>query len=394
MKSSFKVGRITVALGLVAFGLGLLLDNLGVYLGAIGHVSRLWPLLLIGFGIEYLVQTIMGQRSGEERKIRWDVGGAFLLIFIVLLSTGITAFRTYVIPQGGRLGINIGPSETRNQVQTVQLGNAKELIADVKVGSVSLRPNVNNPGEVRVDATYTAQGFLVDRDQVRRELDQIQLEITEGETIRISANLPSQLHNVSVNYVIYAPDGLKVRAQSGAGRIDVSGYKGDMVLSSNVGRVEVIAGSGTLNVNSGSGYIGVSDFQGPVDARTNVGGINLRNVVGTLQLESRTGSIDVDNYHGGNLIAETGTGRINVNTDAILEGNVSLKTQTGSIGFTAPKESSVRVTAQTRTGSLTAPEFVNVTRTGPASSASGTSGDGKYTVSLEANTGAVNYQTR
>lgn len=393
MKSTFKVGRITVALGLVAFGAGLLLDNLGVYTGAISYVAKLWPLLLIGYGIEYLIQTILNQRSGEDRKIRWDVGGAFLLVFIILISTGITAFRTYVVPEGGHLGINLGPAESRTEEKSVSLGSARELVADVRVGSVSLRPNVNS-GEVKVEATYTTQGFLVDREEIRRQLDQIKLSITEGETIRISADAPRSMNNLSVNYVIYAPDNLKVRVENGTGRIDVTGYKGDMVLSSNVGRIEVSAGAGTLNANSGSGYIGVRNFQGPVDARTNVGSLHLSNINGALQLESRTGSIDVNNYHGGGLIAETGTGRIGVRTDAILEGNVSLKTQTGSIDFTIPKESSVRATAQTRTGGLTVPAFMNVSRSGPASSASGTSGDGRYTITLEANTGGIHFNAQ
>lgn len=391
--NSFKVGRVTVAAGLVAFGVGMLLDNLGLYTGAISLVAKLWPLLLIGYGIEYMVHTIINQRSGEDRKIRWDVGGGILLIVIVLLSVGITTFRTYVLPEGGNLGLNIGPSETRAESKAVALGNAKELVADVKVGSVSLQPNVNS-NEVKVEATYTTHGLVVDRDALRQMLEEMELQITEGDTIRISTDVPNRLNNVSIAYVIYAPEGLKVRAQTGTGRIDVTGYKGDLTLSSNVGRIEVNAGAGTLSASSGSGYIGVSDFEGPVEAKTNVGGVNVRNTVGALQLESRTGSVDVNEYHGGSLVAETGTGRISVSTNVVLEGNVSLKTQTGSINLIIPKESSVRATAQTRTGSLTAPGFMSVSRSGPASSASGTSGDGQHTVTLEASTGGIHFETK
>ncbi|MDF2627544.1 MAG: hypothetical protein K0R39_1375 [Symbiobacteriaceae bacterium] len=391
--NGFKVGRVTVAVGLVAFGVGMLLDNLGFYEGAIGLVAKLWPLLLIGYGIEYLVHTILGQRSGEERKIRWDVGGGILLILIVLLSVGITAFRTYVLPEGGNIGLNIGPSESRAETKQVALGNAKEIVADVRVGSVSLRPNVNS-NEVKVEATFTTIGILVDRDAIRNMLDEMKLQISEGDTIRITTDVPNRLHNVQIAYVIYAPEGLKVRAQTGTGRIDVTGYKGDLQLTSNVGRIDVEAGAGTLTASSGSGYVGVQNFEGPVEAKTNVGSVVVNNTMGSLQLESRTGSIEVREYHGGSLVAETGTGRINVDTNVVLEGNVSLKTQTGSISLTVPKESGLRATAQTRTGSLTAPDFMNVSRSGPASSASGTTGDGKHTVTLEASTGGIHFVTR
>lgn len=391
--NSFKVGRVTVAVGLVAFGVGMLLDNLGLYAGAIAMVAKLWPLLLIGYGLEYMVHTIINHRSGEDRRIRWDVGGGILLIIIVLLSVGITTFRTYVLPEGSNIGLNIGPSQSRAETKQVALGNAKELVADVKVGSVWLRPNVNSD-EVKVEATYSTNGLLVDRDAIRQMLDEMKLQITEGDTIRISTDVPTRLNNVSISYVIYAPEGLKVRAQTGTGRIDATGYKGDLQLSSNVGRIEVSAGKGTLTASSGSGYVGVSDFEGPVEAKTNVGSVNVRNTVGALQLESRTGSIDVHEYHGGNLVAETGTGRITVDTNVVLEGNVSLKTQTGSINLTIPKESGVRATAQTRTGSATVPDFMNVSRSGTASSASGSSGDGQHTVTLEASTGGIHFATR
>ncbi|HYF76934.1 MAG TPA: DUF4097 family beta strand repeat-containing protein [Symbiobacteriaceae bacterium] len=391
--NSLKVGRVTVAVGLVAFGVGMLLDNLNLYEGAIAMMAKLWPLLLIGYGIEYMVQSIINHRSGEDRRIRWDVGGGILLIVIVLLSVGITSFRTYVLPEGGNIGLNIGPSESRAETKQVALGNAKELVADVRVGSVSLRPNVNS-NEVKVEATYTINGLIVDRDAIRQMLDEMELQISEGDTIRITTDVPNRLNNVSIAYVIYAPEGLKVRAQTGTGRIDVTGYKGDLQLTSNVGRIEVNAGKGTLVASSGSGYVGVQGFEGPVEAKTNVGSVNVRDTVGTLQLESRTGSIDVHEYHGGALVAETGTGRISVDTNVILDGNVSLKTQTGSINLTIPKESSVRATVQTRTGSVTTPDFMSVSRNGTASSASGTWRDGQFTVTLEASTGGVHFATK
>jgi DUF4097 and DUF4098 domain-containing protein YvlB len=390
MNSTFKVGRITVAIGLVAFGVALLLSNLGIYSGTLSLIVRFWPVLLIGYGVEYLVQTALNHRSGEDRRIKWDVGGGILLAIIVIVSLGLSGIHNFV---DGNFNINIGPSESRSEQKTVQLGSARELSADVGVGTVSLRP-ATTPGEVRVEATYTTNGVIVDRGDVKSQLEALKLNVSEGDVIRITTDTPVRLNNISINYVIYAPTGLKVTAHTGIGRIEVTGYTGDLNLTSNVGRIEVGASSGSLVANSGSGQIAVSTFEGPVDARTNVGSLDIRNVTGALQLDSRTGSIQVRDSGGGNLTAETGTGRIEVDTRLALQGNVSLKTQTGSVSLNIPKDSSIRATAQTRTGSLDAPSFMSVTRTGPASSAVGSNGDGAYTVSLEASTGSVHFSTR
>lgn len=386
-----RVGRITVAVTLVAFGLALLLDNLGVYSGSAAFIAKFWPVMLIGFGLEYLIFSLLPSES--ERRLRLDWGGAFLLAIIVAVSLSVSAFHSFIWDGGAQINIPIGPSETTSEVKTASSAGAKELVIDVGIGAVSLHPAATG-GEIRVEATYTTHGISIDRGEVRNQLSDIHLNITEGETVTITSDLPQALNNPSIEYTVYAPNGLTVKAQTGAGRIEVTGYKGDLQLTSNVGRIDVTASTGSLRANSGSGSITVLDFEGPINAHSNVGSLTIRNAVGGLQLGSGIGSISVQEYSGGQLIAETRTGRVDVSTGAVLEGNVSLKTSTGSVSLSAPKESSIRATAQTRTGSINVPSFMTVTRQGTSNSAVGTSGDGTYTVSLEASTGSVNFHTR
>ncbi len=393
MHSTLKVGRITVALSLVAFGAGLLLDNLGWYTGAISWVARLWPLILIGFGLEYLAYTALGARQGAERRLRFDVGGAFLLAFIVLLSVGITAARGFSWPNGVNFSVPIGPQETVSGDQTIALENAKTVKADVGVGTITLQPAVR-AGEVRIEYTYTATGFTAGAN-MKELLSQIKLTSDNtGDTVRITSELPRGLNNVNLHYTLYVPNDLTVKLQTGAGRIEATGYQGTLELTSNVGRIDVSAGAGSLTTVSGSGQIMVRDHSGPVSARTNVGSLDLVNINGTLQLDSGTGSITVREFQGGQLVAETRTGRIDAQTASALTGNVSLKTNTGSVALTVPNESSVRATAQTRTGSLNVPAFMSTSRSGTGGNAVGTNGSGTYTVSLEAGTGSVHFTVR
>jgi hypothetical protein len=386
--SPWRVGRITTALGLVVFGAALLVDNLRIYPEATGLVMRIWPTLLIGFGLEYLVHTILSQRSGEDRRLRFDWGGAFLLTLIILLSAGITAARTWVDPTGLGLRIGIGTVQSRVREKSVSLGEAREIVANLRAGSVTV---VESPtaDQVRVEATYTAHGLFIDRARFEAAIDQVALDITQGEAIQIQSTLPPELQDVSVRYLIYAPPGLTVRTQTGAGWIQVDGYRGDLELSSQVGRISVTGHTGRVSIRSGSGTVSVEQSTGPVSVRTSVGSVHLAYVTGEVQVESGTGSVQIFEHRGGKLAAETRTGRIELRSSTILEGDVLLKTQTGSIQMEVPRESSMRISAQTRSGSITMPEFVTVTRNGPAVSATGATGDGKYTVTLEAGTGSI-----
>jgi hypothetical protein len=391
MNGTRKVGRTTVALGLVAFGVALLLDNLGLYSGALNVAVRLWPAILIGFGIEYLIYTVINHQSGEDRRLRLDVGGAFLLALLVLISVGVTSFRTWVLPNLGGFSIGVGPSQSKTESKVVSASGAKALSVDVGVGEVTL--NQGTSDQLKVEAEYTVRGIVVGNGYTQT-LDQFKLKIAEGETITVSSDTPGSLNNASIHYTITAPKGLKVKAKTGAGRIEVTSYEGDLDLTSNVGRIDVTSGSGSLNAFSGSGHVQVQGFVGTVTARTNVGSLDMNNVTGAQQLESGTGSINVREFQGGPLVAETNSGRIDATAGAAIVGDIRLRAQTGNVNLNVPRESSIRVTASARTGSLDVPPFLSTTRTGTSSSAVGTSGDGKYTVTLEVGTGSVHFAAR
>ncbi|MGE5673255.1 MAG: DUF4097 family beta strand repeat-containing protein, partial [Mycobacterium leprae] len=386
-----RVGRATVAVGLMAFGVALLIDNLYSNYHALNLLVKLWPLALIGFGLEYLVHTVLLQRSESDHRLRFDWGGTILLTLVIILSLGIATFRGFITSQGGGIipFLHMGPAESRTETVSASAEGVKQIVAEVNVGTVTVQEN-SNKSEIRVEATYTAQGFSLDTTAVREQLNNIRLDLTKGEVVRLMPELSGQLANIGIQYVIYAPPGLTVQATTGTGWIDVPAYHGNLQLTSRVGRIGVQSGSGSLTASSTSGFISVRNFEGPISAHTTVGALDLGEVNGELQLDTTTGSINVNGFSGGKLMAETRTGGIHASTRTILQGDVTLKTQTGAVGLTVPKESGMKVTAQTNSGSLSVPSFMSVNRTGPASSAVGTNGDGKYTVSLAATTGSVN----
>lgn len=395
-----KVGRITVAIGLVVFGIALLIDNLSGQMTYTGWVYKLWPALLIGFGLEYLIRSVLAQREASEapdsppRSLRFDLGGAFLLLLVIALSAGITTFRTWVTTApGGRLDFVDfgGPRVSLDSSAVVPVDGAAELRIDVNAGTVRLEQH-SLTDQVRVEATYTAQGFVFDANSARRDLERIRLAAERGNPITIRAEIPSDLRNVSVQFTVYAPPGMKIRAETGAGRIYVQHYNGDLDLRSGAGSIHVAAGAGSLNAGSGAGQITVADFEGPVSVKASVGTLSLRNIFGSIQADSGTGQILIREFQGPKVVAETRTGSISVSSNAVLAGDLVLKTSAGSINLDLPRDSSFRATAQTRAGSVTLPSFMATTgSTGPTRSGTGISGDGKHTITLEAGTGSIHF---
>lgn len=388
-----RIGRFTVAAALIAFGGALLVDNLGGARAATGSLLKFWPIILIGYGAEYLIFSLIAQFRREEVRLKFDIGGAILLFFLVIGSTGYYAVRDWVSAIPGHVTIRDTQVERTRNVSAPAAG-ARELEVQVSAGTVTLRPNVSDD-EVRVEATYGSHfaPFFFSPDR-RVDLDAVDVRLTSsGGVIRVEEIRPDSVPNVMARYTVYAPAGLGVKVRTGAGGIRVYGYKGGLQLDSGAGYIEVRSGAGSLALASNVASMTIRDFEGPVTARASAGGITVDNVNGPLQLESGTGHIQIHEFRGGKVLAETNTGRIEASTRTKLEGDVTLKANAGSVNLTVPGDSGMRVSAQTRTGSVNVPEFMTKSQSGIGQSAVGTTGDGAHTITLETGTGSVNFHT-
>ena len=76
-----RVGSITTGLGMIAFGAAFLLH---LFLGVVSYemIFRLWPLMLIGLGIELLISNF------RTDKIIYDKAAIFLMIVVTFFAMG------------------------------------------------------------------------------------------------------------------------------------------------------------------------------------------------------------------------------------------------------------------------------------------------------------------
>jgi len=383
------VGRVTVALGLVAAGTALLLDNLleaGPRCSEL--VLRFWPVFLIGFGLEYVIGS-RADRTEDRRPLHFDVGGAALLAGVLALTAvfrSVTGFTDVAVPSVPAVP---APAQ-QTQVRTIPAAGATALVVDIDVGQVTLF--TQDADEVRVEVQQAARGLFVPREGAAPTLD---LTTEGGRTVRVTGRNWAQGFHLGVwqtIYQIYAPAGLSVTVRTDAGTIAVRDYRGDLELAADAGSISVVGGEGSLVAATDSGSIQVMHFAGPVNASTSAGAIGAVGVDGALSLHSGTGIITVTEHGGAALTAETRTGTITASLLAPPQGPIALRTTTGAIRLELPEGSDVTIRASTQSGGLSG--LGPTSGEGASRAASTTLGAGTHPVTLEANTGSISVSLR
>lgn len=81
--SRVKVGSITLAVSLVIIGILMLVYNFNM-LEAPGVIWKLWPLLLIGVGVEYFVRKLL---SKQDMDVQFHIPSILLIVLIILIGS-------------------------------------------------------------------------------------------------------------------------------------------------------------------------------------------------------------------------------------------------------------------------------------------------------------------
>jgi DUF4097 and DUF4098 domain-containing protein YvlB len=131
-----------------------------------------------------------------------------------------------------------------------------------------------------------------------------------GNIVRIGGHLVN-MHNISIDYEIQAPENSFLEAGSGSGDITVDGVGENAKISTGSGNIHANGLHGGFKVDTGSGNIYVDQTgQGDVKAQTGSGDVELRNVHGSLHAGTGSGNIKVSGAPSSDWKLETGSGNI------------------------------------------------------------------------------------
>jgi DUF4097 and DUF4098 domain-containing protein YvlB len=131
-----------------------------------------------------------------------------------------------------------------------------------------------------------------------------------GNIIRIGAR-HENLHNISIEYEIQAPENAFLEAGSGSGDITDDGIGENAKISTGSGNIHATGLHGGFSVGTGSGDIYAEQTgDGDAKAQTGSGNVELKNLRGGLRGGTGSGDIKVSGTPTSNWHLETGSGNV------------------------------------------------------------------------------------
>ncbi len=354
VKGINKAGPVTFAVGLISAGLALLLYNLGA-IPTLGWVWKLWPLLLIGIGVEYFVKRALHR----EEEINFHLPSIILILLLIMAGGAVYAVSGVGSSLGGLVGGMPWYHDNRLtylrswESGAVPVNDGERLRVENNLGVIELLPA--RDGELSVQAVIRAP----ETGPARSLAEQVEPEVTRADgLVTVAApdagSVERVFNRVVTDLTIRVPKGLDVEVQSGSGRVVAGDLDNNLKLDGNTGSLELINLSGRIEVRNNTGRIEIKD-------------------------------------PGGDVIAETNTGSIEMTSDRPLDAGYELTSSTGLVYLQLPGDSSLQINAVSRNGNISVTGLPDgqVRRDGLRAEYNHILDEGKGKADLEVGTGSI-----
>jgi DUF4097 and DUF4098 domain-containing protein YvlB len=412
---------------MLALGLLLLFDILwkGDY-----FVSGLnfWPLIIIGLGIELLVNWLLIRKKSLQERIRLD-GRSLALLFLVgvfsvnfYLSTNRTAQGEEPQPPQKPL-LTVTNKDLALPTQVVPLPEqVQQVVIENPLGSIEVAGSTHN-SQMQIHAEAHVS-FIEKTSPVTAAVGLMpRTDVGQVTTVRVQEPT-GENGSGSIDLKIEVPPGKKLAVHTQAGDIKVIGYTGDTDIWTRSGSVtvdrlngdlkaDVLNGAlsvrdqfGTANLYSGQGNIKATKIGGDLIVKSDAGDCEIAEVTGRLDLTVKLGKVNIDTVSG-DIAAVADSAVFNVrNPEAKLEttlrgiGDITVRgevlapwtinTENGKTTLEIPKESSIKFLGETNKGVVKGPTKSSKN----AGTRQGTLltdklGEGKWPVTVRAYSGSI-----
>lgn len=178
----------------------------------------------------------------------------------------------------------------------------------VSTGSGNIHLTRGSGNQVRIHGVVKSNWGGSD-EKVREIAANPPIEQT-GNIVRIGGR-HENLHNISINYEIEAPENSFLEASSGSGNVTDDGIGENAKLSTGSGNIHATGLHGGFSVGTGSGDIYAEQTgDGDVKAQTGSGNVELKNLHGGLRGGTGSGDIKVSGTPASPWHLETGSGNV------------------------------------------------------------------------------------
>lgn len=291
--------RLVAGLVIVAVGFAILLNAL--------VVDVPWGIVLSAGLVLVGLILLLNPRSRSS--------GAWVAVGVIL--TGALVVTSLV---GQPLGF--GEPDNVEQADFAVTDPVERIVVKVDAGRVEILAGSGNTVEVERLLRFNDERPRIDHT-------------VTGGVLEIEADCPGSFFSIrsscSVDHLVRVPGSVDVEIDLGAGTVLVSGLDAVVVATTGSGAIELV------------------DLGGRITAETGSGRVVLERVSGTADVSSGSGSIRGTDVRALQIVAETGSGSINLEFGTTPE-EVELQTGSGSIAVAVPA-GSYRLDLDTNSGS-------------------------------------------
>ena len=267
--------------------------------------------------------AVCGALPAVVWKARYEMKG----LFVAMVVLGVAA-----------LGVRPALSAEASFERNLKVSGKPELT--VSTGSGSIHITHGSGGQIHVIGRVRSSWGAND-EQVKQIAANPPIEQT-GNIVRIGAR-HENLHNISIDYEVEAPDDSYLNAASGSGEVTDDGVGENAKLSTGSGSIHATGLHGGFTVDTGSGNLYAEQVgDGDVKAETGSGSIELRNLHGALKAQTGSGSIKVGGTPAAAWKLETGSGSVELWPG---DAGMTLDAETGSGSIHTDREMTTQGTS-------------------------------------------------
>ncbi len=408
MPAKIKVGRLTAALLWIVLGVLVIIDQ-RTDGGQLLLLLTWWPLILVAWGIEYVVFYLFAKR--RLLRMRFDIKGILLAVIAAAAVFLVTEQNQYLY-LWSRVSLDLTAasaefseaSGTRTELARVDVPvteDTDEITIEGINGDLIVR--TGNVEQIQVRPVVWVDEIKT--DDARAIAEATTIKASEGQEINIHAETKtygeSKNRQPRVNMEIVLPasrhfdinmqttngkitmsnvEALRnISVRTGSGSIVLNKVMGDVKAQATTGNVVINSVLGNLSADTSQGNFRVHDVSGSARLYTQVGDISLTSSLGDIEVNTRNGNIFVNEANFG-VKAETLNGNIEIRSVSIGD-DWSVYSAVGVINLYLPPSGDYTVDGSNSYGTIKTDlplETKNKTL-------SGTFGNGDHTVRVDGN---------
>lgn len=236
-------------------------------------------------------------------------------------------------------------SDRAYRIETFNTSSSPSVNVSTSGGSINMIGQ--NSNEVRIEMYVRSNGRYLDPSDTDLSDYDIQID-SNGSTVYAEAkrkrsgwNLFGSERNISISFVVYAPENSTVSGRTSGGSVSAENIVNSLSLRTNGGSINVNNIAGEVELRTSGGSINIENASGNIHGRTSGGSVSAGNINGTADLRTSGGSIRLKDISA-KISAHTSGGSIRGDF-LTFENDIDLQTSGGNIEINLPDVSDFNV---------------------------------------------------